>query len=415
MKYKIIGSNKINGAIKISGSKNASLPIIVASILTNEEVILENIPLISDVINMIRLLDSMGVTTKYEYNERKLIIKAKKVKTSVNSEYVKKIRASYYLIGALLSRKHQVKILMPGGCNFTSRPIDIHLQVFEQQGVTIVNGNSLTLKTKRLKPVNIDFPIVTVGGTINAILSSVYTNGITTLNNIAVEPEVIDVINFINRMGGDIKFCGQQSIIIKGVKKLHGTTYQVMPDRIEAGSYLLLGASIPNSQITITGVKVQELQNVTKVLEEMGAQLQASYDRITLYSPETLNPVKLQMGPYPAFPTDLQPIISAVLLGAKGTSELEDLVYPTRNTHVRELQKMNAKIRYEDGKIIIEESKLKPSIVKATDLRCGFALIIASNMAKGSTTINNAEYITRGYEDCIHKLDSLNVNCIKEL
>ena len=415
MKYKVTGSNTVNGTIKISGSKNASLPIIVAATLTKECVIIENVPLISDVINMIRLLDNIDVITKYEYATRRLIIHAKKIKSIITSDYVKKIRASYYLIGALISRKHQIEMAYPGGCAFTTRPIDIHLSVFEQQGVKIDVGETLKFKVKDLKPTIIDFPRVTVGGTINAILSSVYTKGETILNNVAVEPEVIDVINFIKQMGGDITFISNQSISIKGVKKLHGTTYKIMPDRIEAGSYLLLAMGNPNSKLTLTDVNLLDLQNVTKVIEQMGGEFIAKKNELTLTTPTIVTAINLKTGPYPAFPTDLQPIITTVLLKGNGTSVVEDLIYHERISHLKELKKMNASIYYENKKIIIEPSILKAGIVNASDLRCGFALIVASNMAKGTTTINNAEYITRGYEECLHKLSSINIECNKQI
>lgn len=415
MKYKVTGRREINGEISISGSKNASLPIIAAATLTSEIVVLENIPLISDVINMIRILDSIDVMTKYEYATRRLIIHAKKIKTKITSNYAGKLRASYYLIGALISRKHQVETVYPGGCSFTSRPIDIHLKVFEKQGVSVNVSETLNFKVKKLKPTNIDFETVTVGGTINAILSSVYTKGITTLNNIAIEPEVLDVINFINQMGGDITFIGTQSLMIRGVKKLHGTSYKVMPDRIEAGSYLLLAMSIPNSNLTLKNVNIMDIQNIVKVLEQMGGSVIMRKNEITIKSPEVLLPVSLKAGPYPAFPTDLQPLITTTLLGASDESYVEDLIYERRISHLKELQKMKASINYEASKIEVKPSTLKPSIVSATDLRCGFALIIASNLAKGTTTINNAEYITRGYEECLYKLSQIGIECTKQI
>ena len=415
MKYKVTGRREINGEINISGSKNASLPIIAAALLTSEMVVLENVPLISDVINMIRILDSIDVMTKYEYATRRLIIHAKKIKTIITSNYVGKLRASYYLIGALISRKHQVETVYPGGCNFTTRPIDIHLKVFEKEGVVIDVNETLKFKAKKLKPTNIDFETITVGGTINAILSSVYTKGITTLNNIAIEPEVLDVINFINQMGGDISFIGKQSLLIRGVKKLHGTTYQIMPDRIEAGSYLLLAMSIPSSNLTLKNVNIMDIQNIVKVLEQMGGNIIMKNNEITLKSPQTILPISLKAGPYPAFPTDLQPLLTTTLLGASGESCVEDLIYEKRISHLVELKKMKAIINYESSLIKVNPSILKPSIVSATDLRCGFALIIASNLAKGTTTINNAEYITRGYEECLYKLSQIGIECTKQI
>lgn len=415
MKYRIIGKNQINGEIAISGSKNASLPIIIASLLTKEKVILNNVPLITDIINVIRLLDEIGVNIEYKYEQRQLIIHAKKVKNKIKTPYVDKIRASYYLMGVLLARTKQVEIKYPGGCTFTKRPIDVHLQVFEQLGVKIDDSSYLKLKASTLTPTCIDFPIVTVGGTINTIFLMVLTKGVTILNNIAIEPEVIDVINFLNESGASITFIGENTIKIVGVKKLHGITYQIMPDRIEAGSYLLLASSIPNSSITITNVKTNDLKNILEVLEKLGSTIIASTNKVTLHSPSLINNINLEVGPYPKFPTDLQPIISAVLLNAKKPSVITDQVYNDRISHLHELNKMGSNVKYENKKIIIMPSKLKKSIIKATDLRCAFALIVASNLVDGETVIENMEYISRGYENCEKKLKKLNINCTKEL
>lgn len=415
MKYKIVGKNQIKGEIAISGSKNASLPIIIASLLTKEQVILNNVPLITDIINLIRLLDEIGVIVEYKYEQRQLIIHAKKVTNKIETPYVNKLRASYYLMGVLLARTKQVEMEYPGGCTFTKRPIDVHLQVFEQLGVKIESTTHLKLKANKLTPTSIDFPIVTVGGTINTIFLMVFTKGVTILNNIAVEPEVIDVINFLNACGASITFIGENTIKIVGVKKLHGVTYQIMPDRIEAGSYLLLATTYPDSLITITNVKTNDLKNILEVLEKLGSTIMATSNTVTLQSPNVINNINLEVGPYPKFPTDLQPIISTVLLNAKKPSVIIDQVYSDRISHLHELNKMGSNIKYENKKIIIMPSLIKNSVVKATDLRCAFALIVAGNMADGETTIDNMEYISRGYENCIKKLKQLNINCTKKL
>lgn len=415
MKYKITGKNKIIGEINISGSKNASLPIIIASLLTKEKVILNNVPLITDVINLIRLLDELGVNVEYRYEQRQLIIQAKKVKNKVSSRYVEKLRATYYLMGVLLSRTKYVEMLHPGGCTFSKRPIDAHLYAFSLLGVKVIDDVNIKLKLSHLTPTTVDFPLITVGGTINTMLLTVLSDGVTILNNIAIEPEVIDVINFLNSMGADITFIGNNTIKIKGVKKLHSTTYEVMPDRIEAGSYLLLALSSPNSKVILNNIRITDLKNIIDVLENLGCIINATNNKITLESPSTINNLSLEIGPYPEFPTDLQPILSTVLLNAKGKSIIKDKVYVDRITHITELAKMNATIKYEDKSLIIYSSKLNSAIVSATDLRCAFALIVAGNMSSGETIINNMEYISRGYENCLKKLRQLNLICCKEL
>lgn len=415
MKYKITGENKIIGEINISGSKNASLPIIIASLLTKEKVILNNVPLITDVINLIRLLDDLGVNVDYRYEQRQLIIQAKKVKNKVTSRYVEKLRATYYLMGVLLARTKYVEMPYPGGCNFSKRPIDAHLYAFSLLGVKVIDDINIKLKVLHLTPSIVDFPLITVGGTINTILLTVLSDGVTILNNIAIEPEVIDVINFLNSMGADITFIGNNTIKIKGVKKLHATTYEVMPDRIEAGSYLLLALSSPNSKVTLNNIRVNDLKNIIDVLENLGCVISASNNKITLESPTTINNLSLEIGPYPKFPTDLQPILSVVLLNAGEESIIKDKVYIDRITHLNELTKMNAIIKYENQSIIIYPSKLNSAIVNATDLRCAFALIVAGNMSSGETIINNMEYLSRGYENCLKKLRQLNLICCKEL
>lgn len=413
MKYKITGSNVISGTIDISGSKNACLPIIVASLLTKEKVVLENVPLIVDVVNLIRLLDNIGVNIEYEYLNRRLIINAKKVKTKIDSIYVKKLRASYYLMGALLSRKKEIEINYPGGCTFSSRPIDIHLYVFESLGVKIENKELLKLKVETLTPKTIDFPLVTVGGTINTILLMTLSKGITILNNASIEPEVIDVINFLNQCGGDITV-NKTTIKINGVKKLHGTTYKIMPDRIEAGSYLLLASSIKNSEITLNKVRPSDLESVIDTLKKLNNEIEINETSITLKSKE-LSSIDIETGPYPKFPTDLQPLLSTILLNGSSKSLITDTIYPDRISHIEELRKMNGDIIYENNQIIINPSKLENSNLQVKDLRCGFSLIIASNMVKGISTLNKVEYISRGYEDIFKKLKQLGINCHKEL
>lgn len=414
MKFKIQGIKQIQGTIDISGSKNACLPMIAGALLSREEIVLQNVPLITDIVSMIRILDSLGVNVNYMYEKKVLIIHANKIKNDLTSPYVAKLRASYYLISPLIHRKKEFESIFPGGCNFGKRPIDLHLKLYKEMGIDIVEDEKLHFKRKRLKPINITFPIITVGGTINAILSTVLIKGETIVSNIAIEPEVIDVINFLKSMGADITFIGERTITIKGVKKLHKTVYKVMPDRIEAGSYMFLALAKPNSKITIQNININDLKNIIDILQSLGSKLNVHDNSLEIISPEIIQSINLSTGPYPMFPTDLQPLLSTVLLQSNGKSTINETIYPSRDSHVKELIKMKGNISMSDGIISIMPSDITNGIVNAYDLRCGFALIIAGIIAKNQTIINNAEYILRGYENITYKLSKLEIKCKKE-
>ncbi len=414
MKFRLICPQIIKGTIDISGSKNACLPIIAGALLSKEEVIIYNVPLITDIISMIRILDDLGVEVKYDYHERKLTIHANKITKDLTCDYVTKLRASYYLISPLIHRKKEVITQYPGGCNFGDRPIDIHLELYRKIGLNITEGKFLILKRKKLHPVDITFSTITVGGTINAILSSVLIKGTTTLTNIAIEPEVIDVINFLISMGANIKFLDKRKIEIKGVKKLHKTTYKVMPDRIEAGSYILLALAKPNSQIIINNVVVEHLKNIIDVVKVLNAQIEIVNNSIKVSSQETLNSIAIKTGPYPDFPTDLQPLLSTILLRGNSTSQIMETIYPTRDSHIKELKRMGGNISICKGMITIKPSHLINGVVSSHDLRCGFAMIIAGVMTEKHMIINHSELILRGYESILDKLSKLNITCQKE-
>lgn len=414
MKIKIKSPSAIRGEIDISGSKNACLPIIAASLLSKEEITLYNVPLITDVMSMIRILDDLGVSVNYNYVENKLTIKASKIKKDLDSVFVSKLRASYYLISPLIHRKTSFVALYPGGCNFGKRPIDFHLNLYKQIGLDITEKEKLFFKKRKLHPINYTFSTITVGGTINAILVAVLIKGKTTLSNIAIEPEVIDVIQFLQSMGAKIEFVDKRTIVIEGVKELHKTTYTIMPDRIEAGSYMLLAMTKPNSKIMINNIKVSHLENVIDVVKKIGGEVNIINNAVEIKSQEIINSIKISTGPYPAFPTDLQPILSTLLLKANDVSEILETIYVSRNSHIKELIKMKADISMNQGIITIKPSSLISGMVQANDLRCGFAMIIAGMISGKSIIINQAEYIFRGYDDIMGKLCKLGIRCKKE-
>ena len=410
MKFIVHRCEKINGEIKISGSKNASLPIIIASLLIKEKVILKNIPFISDVIDVIRIIESLGANVKYDCNNGILEIISKKINYEVSSKYVSKIRASYYLMGVLISRKKYFEIDYPGGCNFDNRPIDLHIDAFKKLNIEIseIENKKLCFKKDKLIPCKIKLKFQSVGATINIILACTVSVGLTIIENASIEPEVIDVINFLNLAGGCINVINN-NIIIYGVKSLHSIEYAIMSDRIEAGSYLILAASRPNSIITLKDVNPKHLEKVIQVLTNMGNKIIENNNELTLISAEKLISQNIIIDVYPDFPTDLQPIICALLLHASGQSKVIDKIYPNRISHVNELNKLNGNITSDHNEIKITQSKVSSGTVFAKDLRCGFALIITGIMSEDYVEINNAEYILRGYENIIKKLQSLDI------
>ena len=409
MKIKVKQSTNLNGIVKISGSKNASLAIICAALISNEIIILYNVPNIDDINVLLDILESIGVKIDFDKNKNKLIINAKKIKSNVKTTLVSKLRASYYLMGALISRNTHMSIHYPGGCNFVTRPIELHLKAFKLMNIEEEANNKIKLVRKKHITSIIEFPVITVGGTINTILASVLSPCETLIKNASLEPEVEDVINFLNHLGASIKINNNREIHIIGVNKLKGGAYKIMFDRIEAGSYLFLAASHPNSIITLTKVSPLYMQEIIRVLKQIGCFIKVYIDSIQIKTPKKLNGINLKVGPYPLFPTDLQPIVCSSLLSANSISIIEDLVYVGRNSHVNELKKLHGKITFENNKIVINPSELYGDIIQAHDLRCAFSLIIATSLSKGISIIENIDYIYRGYENIKEKLDKINV------
>ena len=415
MKMKIKMPNYLKGTINISGSKNTTLPLIAASILTNEDVILNNVPFITDVINMMEIaIEAKG---KLDYNKlnKRLRLNFKKISTNILSDKVASIRASYYFIGSILSRKGKIKIKQPGGCNFSVRPIDYHLEAFKQLGykVTLKKGYILIKKRKiKNKRISIKLPKPSVGTTINILLNTVCSNKIVEIENYSHEPDVLSVIEMLNQMGSNILF-KENKLVIYGVKKLFGTTYDIPFDRIEAGSYMILSSIIPKSKVILENVNPCKLEKVIEVLRKMNVRITYEQRKLIVESPNVLKPITIKTGEYPEFPTDLQQIILILLLKAQGKSKISDTIYPQRTSQIEELVSSGANIYIHNNDIVIDESILNINIATAKDLRGGFSLILLSALTK-ELTINNFEVIKRGYEDIEEKLKKLKIIIEKE-
>lgn len=415
MKMKIKMPNYLKGTINISGSKNTTLPLIAASILTNEDVILNNVPFITDVINMMEIaIEAKG---KLDYNKlnKRLRLNFRKISTNILSDKVASIRASYYFIGSILSRKGKIKIKQPGGCNFSVRPIDYHLEAFKQLGykVTLKKGYILIKKRKiKNKRISIKLPKPSVGTTINILLNTVCSNKIVEIENYSHEPDVLSVIEMLNQMGSNILF-KENKLVIYGVKKLFGTIYDIPFDRIEAGSYMILSSIIPKSKVILENVNPCKLEKVIEVLRKMNVRITYEQRKLIIESPNVLKPITIKTGEYPEFPTDLQQIILILLLKAQGKSKISDTIYPQRTSQIEELVSSGANIYIHNNDIVIDESILNINIATAKDLRGGFSLILLSALTK-ELTINNFEVIKRGYEDIEEKLKKLKIIIEKE-
>ena len=408
-KIVINGGRPLKGEVTISGAKNSVVALIPATILADDIVTLDGVPDISDVASLIEIMTIMGA--KIERKEDSLIIDPRGVKNMpMPFGKINSLRASYYFYGSLLGRYGQATVGLPGGCDLGPRPIDLHLKAFEAMGAAMtMDGSSMKLATdgKPLQGANIYMDTVSVGATINTILAAVKAEGRTVIENAAREPEIIDVVTLLNNMGAHIRGAGMDIIIIDGVPQLHGTRHQVIPDRIEAGTYIALAAAIGEG-IQINNVLYEHLESYIAKLEEMGVRMTISEDSIFVEKQTGLKAIQIKTSPYPGFATDLQQPITPLLLTASGRGRIVDTIYEKRVNHVPELAKMGATISTLNDHIIYEgPNQLTGSSVKATDLRAGAALVIAGLMASGTTEITNVEYILRGYSDIIHKLTQL--------
>jgi UDP-N-acetylglucosamine 1-carboxyvinyltransferase len=409
-KYIIKGSNKLEGKVKISGSKNAALPIIAASILNAGKTTLYNVPNIHDTQMMFEILKNLG--GKVEKKNNKIIIDTSKIKKyEISEDLMRQMRSSVILAGSLIGKYQKAIFSYPGGCDIGTRPIDLHLKGFEKLGINITKnyGNISCICDKIVgEKIDLDFP--SVGATENIMLASCLGEGTTQINNAAREPEIIDLQNFLNKMGAKIQGAGSNKIQIEGVKKLNDVSYNIMPDRIETGTFLC-AAAMSQGNIIIENTNINHITPIISKLEEANCKLKLEKDKIELKAPKKLKALEIRTMPYPGFPTDMQSIFVSMLTIAKGTSIIVENIFESRYKFTQELIRMGAKITIEGKSAIVKGTrKLYGANVNATDLRGGAALVLAGIVAKGETTIENIEYILRGYENLNKKLENLGVN-----
>lgn len=408
-KIVIHGGRPLKGEVTINGAKNSVVALIPAVILADDIVTLDGVPDISDVDSLIDIMVAMGASVTR--SEDSLTIDPRGIQ-NVPMPYgkINSLRASYYFYGSLLGRYGEATVGLPGGCDLGPRPIDLHLKAFEAMGAKMtMDGNYMNLSTggQQLKGASIYMDTVSVGATINTMLAAVKTKGRTIIENAAREPEIIDVATLLNNMGAHIRGAGTDIITIEGVPHLHGTRHQVIPDRIEAGTYIALAAAIGQG-IQINNVLYEHLESFIAKLEEMGVRMTVSEDSIFVEEQQNLRAINIKTSPYPGFATDLQQPITPLLLTANGHGKITDTIYEKRVNHVAELAKMAGKISTSSDQIVYEgPNQLQGAQVKATDLRAGAALVIAGLMAQGKTEITNIEFILRGYSNIIEKLTSL--------
>jgi UDP-N-acetylglucosamine 1-carboxyvinyltransferase len=411
MKLHIKPTQKIQGEIQISGSKNAALALIMVCLLTKEKIILDNVPNISDVKKMLRFLTLGGVKSKFTNHRLELVYQS--VTHNFLSLEAKMFRASYYCLGALFNEFDQYSLYIPGGCNFCERPIEFHLDLLKQAGAMIIQKNdTITVMISKRVPFTYVCPQKSVGLTVNFLLLSSKNPFECILKNAAIEPEVFDLIDCLIKMGVMIHVKGS-TIIVKGLRELKGVTHPLISDRIEAGSYLLLAVSHPESRITIYPNPQKQMKEVIKTIKKMGGVFHSTKNSLTLISPKELTSIDVVAKPYPGFPTDLKSILAATLLQTKkGVSRLKDEVYPKRFSE-EELTKIGARYLIQEGQLQILPSTIKGGVLKVRDLRCGFSEIVAASFAEKEVCLEQAEVIYRGYEDVLTKLGLLGVQ-IKE-
>lgn len=410
----IKGGNPLFGRVEISGAKNAAVAILPATILASSGICqIDNIPDIEDVNCLERIVEGLGC--KVSRNKNSVMIDCTKLNTvKANTEDVRKMRASYYLIGALLGRFKKACVELPGGCPIGVRPIDQHIKGFEALGAKVViNHGCVVVNADRLIGTNIFFDVVSVGATINVMMAATLAEGVTVLENVAKEPHVVDVANFLNSMGANIKGAGTDVIRITGVERLKGCSYSVIPDQIEAGTFMIAAAAT-NGRVTIENVIPKHLESISAKLIEMGAEVIENDDSITVSSSGRLKAVNIKTQPYPGFPTDVQQPLTALLSVAEGRSIVNESIWECRFKHVDELKKMGANIKVEGRTAIIDGvEKLTGAVVKATDLRAGAAMVIAGLIAEGKTEVTDIEHIDRGYPNIERKFKSLGADIMR--
>lgn len=416
-KLMIAGGRPLRGTVQISGAKNSAVALLPASLMAETPVLLDNLPHLSDVETLNDIMRELGAVVTWEGSEDTLRIDASAMKPiPMPNGNVKKLRASYYLMGALLGRFGEAVIGLPGGCNFEPRPIDQHIKGFEALGARVYHeGGAIRLQAKELRGSRIYLDVVSVGATINIMLAASRAKGLTLIENAAKEPEIIDVATLLNAMGARIKGAGTETIRIEGVDSLHGCRHSIIPDRIQAGTYMIMAAAT-RGDVVVDNIIPKHLEAVTAKLQEMGAHIYEMDESIRVVGQPIYQPVDVKALVYPGFATDLQSPMTSLLTQTNGTSVLTDHVYNHRFKHVPELVRMGAKIKVEGRSAVIEGGMLSPAKVKAADLRAGAALVVAALTVPngGVTEITGLEYIDRGYDRLVENLRKLGAEVWRE-
>ena len=400
----IEGGHLLSGEIKISGAKNAALALIPAALLSNKKVKIYNVPNISDIENIKEILRHLNVKMK-ETKEYLEIDASKLINAPVPEEISKKLRASYYFMGALLGKYKKAVMYFPGGCSIGKRPINLHLKGFEALGAKVTNErNKYIVEAEELKGANIYLDFASVGATINIMLAAVKATGTTIIDNAAKEPEIVNVATFLNNMGAKITGAGTSTIKIEGVEQLHGCFHEVIPDRIEAGTYIIIGA-LCGSRLKIDNIIPEHIDSLLSKLQEIGVELEIGSDYVIVSKNSKTKPTCIKTSVYPGFPTDLQQPFTVLLTQSTGKSKVEETIWENRFMHIAYLNQLGADITIKNQTAtIIGPTKLKGTSVVATDLRAGAAMVAAGLIAEGKTTITNVEHILRGYEQIVEKL-----------
>ncbi|MDO5403496.1 MAG: UDP-N-acetylglucosamine 1-carboxyvinyltransferase [Eubacteriales bacterium] len=406
--YVVKGGTPLKGEVSIGGAKNAALGILAAAIMTDETVTIENVPNVRDTKVLLQAIEGIGAKVKRVYNNSVQINGGSICDINVDYEYIKKIRASYYLLGALLGKYKESQVALPGGCNIGSRPIDQHIKGFKALGAEVdISYGMIHTKADKLVGSHIYFDVVSVGATINLMMAACMAEGNTILENAAKEPHIVDVANFLNAMGANIKGAGTDVIRIKGVSRLHGCTYSIIPDQIEAGTFMFAAAAT-HGDVIVKDVIPKHLESISAKLIEMGCTVIEGDDCVRVIGTDELKCTNVKTLPYPGFPTDMQPQISVVLAMSEGSSIVTESIFENRFKYVDEISRMGANVKVEGNTAYIEGvSRFTGAQLSAPDLRAGAALVIAALAADGISQIEDIEYIQRGYEDFEGKIRGL--------
>ena len=413
-KYVIRGGKPLVGDVNIGGAKNAAVAILPATILAGGKCLIENLPCISDVMASLQILSELGASIRMVSRSTYEIDTSHLDSTEVSNELSRQMRASYYFLGALLGRFGSGQVAMPGGCNLGPRPIDQHLKAFTAFGAEdSVEYGQIHVRSEHLVGGHVFFDTVSVGATMNAMLAAVLAEGTTILENVAREPHIVDLANFLNMMGADVHGAGTDVIKIHGVKEMHGCNYSIIPDQIEAGSYMVAAAAT-GGDVLVKNVTPKHLEPITAKLRRAGIEVEEFDDAVRVRRTGDILPLKINTMPHPGFPTDMQPLMGVLLSVAKGTSTITESVWDNRFRYVDELRKMGANVQV-DGQVAVFEGvdKLTPAPLRALDLRAGAAMVVAALMADGTSEIEEIGHIERGYENIVEKLRGLGADISK--